>query len=385
MTNLKAVNSAARYEMHLPALAIRQSSDRTLYSFAVDGKKLPLFAAVSRVKRDAQHQVAGYQRAESLAHIRAIRRYLESDEAVLPNALVIAFDSRVRFESLSQTTEDGTMMGRIVIPVDESETDDEKPAWIVDGQQRTAAIRDADVDRFPVYVTAFITDSVMEQRSQFILVNSTKPLPKGLIHELLPVTPVADLPLALLKRRYPAQLLDRMNYDPDSPLNGRIRTPTTAEGTIKDNSILKMLSMSIEDGALYQWFDGDLGTGDMESMLTLLKRFWSAVASVFPAAWEAPPRRSRLVHGAGIVALGTLMDEMAYRLDPDIPTERDFEQSLQLITEYCAWTEGTWHFSEADHRRWNDVQNTPRDIKTLSDHLVRAYRRATRSESGVAA
>ena len=54
----------------------------------------------------------------------------------------------------------------------------------------------------------------MEQRSQFILVNSTKPLPKGLIHELLPVTPAEDLPLPLLKRRYPAQLLDRLNYDP---------------------------------------------------------------------------------------------------------------------------------------------------------------------------
>ena len=71
---------------------------RTLYSFAVDGKKLPLFAAVSRVKRDAEHQVAGYQRAESVAHIRTIRRYLETADAVLPNALVVAFDSRVRFE-----------------------------------------------------------------------------------------------------------------------------------------------------------------------------------------------------------------------------------------------------------------------------------------------
>ena len=104
-------------------------------------------------------------------------------------------------------------MGHLIVPVDETETDEQKPAWIVDGQQRTAAIRDADVDSFPVCVTAFITDSVMEQRSQFILVNSTKPLPKGLIHELLPVTPAEDLPLPLLKRRFPAQILDRLNYD----------------------------------------------------------------------------------------------------------------------------------------------------------------------------
>src|SRR5204862_5948244 len=120
------------------------------------------------------------------------------------------------------------------------------PGWVVDGQQRSAAIRDADIDSFPVYVTAFITDSVAEQRSQFILVNSTKPLPKGLIHELLPSTPAEDLPVALLKRRYPALLLDRLNYDADSPLRGKIRTPTTVTGTIKDNSVLKALSASLE-------------------------------------------------------------------------------------------------------------------------------------------
>jgi DGQHR domain-containing protein len=384
MTPLTAAKPA-KYELRLPALAIRQNSRRTLYSFAVDGKELPLFAAVSRVKRDSHHQVAGYQRAESIDHIRTIRRYLETADAVLPNALVVAFDSRVRFETLADATEGSTQMGHLIVPVDESETDDQKPAWIVDGQQRTAAIQEADVDRFPVYVTAFITDSVTEQRSQFILVNSTKPLPKGLIHELLPVTPVADLPVALLKRRFPAQLLDRLNYDPDSPLRGRIRTPTTATGTIKDNSILKMLSVSIEDGALYQWFDGDCGAGDMESMLTLLKRYWSAVASAFATAWEAPPRRSRLVHGAGIVALGTLMDEMTYRLPGDIPAARDFEDGLAAIASDCAWTEGTWHFSDTDQRRWNEVQNTPRDIKTLSDHLVRVYRRAVSSEAEAAA
>src|SRR3954449_11876681 len=86
-------------ELSLPALAIRQTPGRVLYSFAVDGKQIPRFAAVSRIKRDDAHEVAGYQRPESIAHIRTIRQYLETAEAMLPNALVIAFDSTVRFES----------------------------------------------------------------------------------------------------------------------------------------------------------------------------------------------------------------------------------------------------------------------------------------------
>jgi DGQHR domain-containing protein len=374
-------------ELSLPALAIRQSPGRVLYSFAVDGKRLPEFAAVSRIKRDDAQEIAGYQRPESIAHIRTIRHYLETADAMLPNALVIAFDSSVRFESdAADASEEGVQTGRLIVPADPSLAEDQKPGWIVDGQQRSAAIRDADIESFPVCVTAFITDSVAEQRSQFILVNSTKPLPKGLIHELLPATPAGDLPLMLLKRRYPALLLDRLNYDPDSPLKQRIRTPTTADGTIKDNSILKMLSMSIEDGALYQWFDGETGTGDTEAMLALLKAFWSAVESVFGQAFKESPRRSRLVHGVGIIALGCVMDEIAYELRSEgIPTARRFAEHLRLIEPDCAWTRGTWSLSTDDSRRWNELQNIPRDIKALSDHLVRLYRTRVREETTLAA
>ena len=373
--------------LSLPALAIRQTPGRVLYSFAIDGKRLPEFAAVSRIKRDEAQVVAGYQRPESIAHIRTIRQYLETADAMLPNALVIAFDSRVQFVPDDNTAgDDDVQSGRLIVPVDPALPEDQKPGWIVDGQQRSAAIRDADVDRFPVCVTAFITDSVAEQRSQFILVNSTKPLPKGLIHELLPATPAGDLPLVLLKRRYPALLLDRLNYDPDSPLYRRIRTPTTAEGVIKDNSILKLLAMSIEDGALYQWFDGVTGTGDTDAMLTMLKRFWHAVSEVFPEAWDTSPRRSRLVHGVGIVAMGALMDEIAYRLREDgVPSARAFAQELQLIAPLCRWTEGVWDLAPDDQRRWNELQNTPRDIKVLADYLLRSYRERTRDGAHLAA
>ena len=116
---------------------------------------------------------------------------------------------------------------RCIIPVCEDPADEDKPGWIVDGQQRSAAIRDARIDSFPVCVTAFITDSDEEQRSQFILVNSAKPLPKGLIYELLPAT-VGTLPLTLQARKFPAILLRRLNCEIRSPLYRKIRTPTTA-------------------------------------------------------------------------------------------------------------------------------------------------------------
>ncbi len=370
----------ARDEIRLPALAVRQG-ERLIYSFAVDGKKLPLFSTVSRVHRDEDQKLGGYQRPEAFAHITAIQRYLERSDALLPNALVIAFDKRVKFKPATRgRAVGGTKFGEIIIPIDKNLADEKKPGWIVDGQQRSAAIREARVEGFPVFVTAFITDSVAEQRSQFILVNSTKPLPKGLIHELLPSTPEGDLPIALLRRRYPALLLESLNFDDDSALKGRIRTPTTVGGSIKDNSILKMLGASLEDGALYQYFDSASGSGDTESMLKLLKNYWAAVATNFPEAWDESPRRSRLVHGVGIMSLGCLMDEIAYVLgEDDIPTEEEFGTQIGLIADQCHWTEGNWEFRSGETIAWNELQNTPQDILRLTDHLLGLFRDAENS------
>jgi DGQHR domain-containing protein len=360
----------ASEQLRLPALIVEQGNKR-LYSFAVDGKKLPSFTTVSRIRRQEDKQLGGYQRPEALAHVASIKRYLESADAVLPNALVVAFDERVHFEPSGK----GSSVGEIVIPIDEDLPDEDRPGWIVDGQQRSAAIREADVDEFPVFVTAFITDSMEEQRSQFILVNSTKPLPKGLIYELLPATPAGVLPLALLKKRYPALLLERLNFDEDSPLHMRIRTTTAVGGSIKDNSVLKLLSASIEDGALYRYFDSETGEGDTESMLVILKNFWGAVASTFAEIWDLPPRRSRLVHGAGIAALGSLMDEIVYVLgEESIPSQEEFALELGRIADDCHWTEGAWEFRPGEICAWNELQNTPGDILRLSDHLLNLYR-----------
>ncbi|WP_211239286.1 DGQHR domain-containing protein, partial [Actinokineospora inagensis] len=111
---------ADQYTLRLPALEVRQGR-RRIYCFAVDGKKLPGFAAVSRVRRDEGEELQGYQRPEGLSHIRAIRRYLESDGAMLPNAIVVAFDKRVEFVPAVMQGEsvDYSVMGELVIPVDE--------------------------------------------------------------------------------------------------------------------------------------------------------------------------------------------------------------------------------------------------------------------------
>jgi DGQHR domain-containing protein len=361
--------------LRLPALEVIQGPGRLLYTFAVDGKVLPSFTTVSRIRREGDGDIEGYQRPEVISHIASIRRYLESEAPMIPNALVIAFDRRVRFEAADEVAEiTYARPGTLIIPINEDDTVDDKPGWVVDGQQRSAAIREARIDSFPVCVTAFITDSDHEQRSQFILVNSAKPLPKGLIYELLPAT-VGTLPKSLQARKFPALLLRKLNSEIRSPLYRKIQTPTTPEGIIKDNSILKMLESSLSDGALYTFRDPNTGEGDVEQMMSLLIGFWGAVADVFYYAWDIPPRKSRLMHGVGIASLGFLMDAIYDRYARvRVPGKSDFAADLADIADSCRWTNGFWDFGPGQQRKWNELQNTTRDIQLLTNYLLFEYK-----------
>ena len=179
----------------------------------------------------------------------------------MPNALVIAFDSRVRFEPARRICHGRiSAVGTVVIPLPWPRVRTRRAGWSTASSVRLRSATHA-LTEFPIPVVGFVTDDLAEQRAQFILVNNTKPLPKGLIHELLPATDGA-LPVALLRKRYPSKLLAALNLTPGSPMYEAIRTPTMPEGRIRDNSVLKMIENSITDGALYRFRDPRTGEGD---------------------------------------------------------------------------------------------------------------------------
>jgi len=362
-------------DLRLPAIEVRQGAGQTLYTFAADGKQVHSFATVSRIRR-LDGSIEGYQRPEVYSHIAEIKRYIESAAPMIPNAVVIAFDSRTRFipDPADDTHPSFTRTGTIVIPLTPGASTEDKPGFIVDGQQRLAAIREARVEAFPICITAFITNDLRRQTEQFILVNSTKPLPKGLIYELLPGTDGA-LPTLLQRRRFPAYLLERLNRDPESPMHKRIHTTTNPDGLIKDNSILRMLENSLSDGVLYGFRGANEEESDAESMLRTLKAFWGAVAEVFQNAWTLPPRRSRLVHGAGIVSMGIVMDAIAERSRSQglTPVEQ-FVEDLRQLRDVCRWTDGYWDFGPGQQRRWDEIQNTSKDVQLLSNYLMLQYK-----------
>src|SRR5262245_3866222 len=131
-----------QFEFRVPAIEVSQAPGRVLYSFAIDGKAVHSFATISRIRRADAQGLSGYQRPEVLKHIAEIRDYLESSSPMLPNAVVIAFDARVYFEPATTAPDDPGYLrtGALVIPIDPTASDEATPGFIVDGQQRIAAI-----------------------------------------------------------------------------------------------------------------------------------------------------------------------------------------------------------------------------------------------------
>jgi DGQHR domain-containing protein len=342
------------------AIRAKQSANHHILSFAARPVDILQFAEIERVSRDSDGTLTGFQRHQIAPHIRDIRDYLSHDNAILPNPIVIAFVEGV---SVAPTSS-----GFVEVTIDAVKS---KPGFVVDGQQRLTALSGLLEKDFEVLVSAFICKDYDEMRQQFVLLNNTRPLPKALIYELLPVTP--DLPERFTSRAFAAKLVEMLNYDETSSLHGQIKQHTNPTGTISDTAIQKIVMNSVSDGAMRGFMGGE---EYIERSFALLSNYFSAVQEAFPEAWKGhTPTTSRLIHGAGIQAMGYVMEYLHSRGTE--PTRSGYLGGLRPLATCCNWTTGVWDFSRTDQREWNKIQNNPKDIMTLASHLVKVLKQAS--------
>lgn len=366
--------------LRLPALRTKQG-DTVVYLLFLKGSDIMQIADIRRIKRGEPLTLDGFQRKEIREHVNEIAQYLNKGGRLFPNAIILALEPETRFESSRGTKAEvdleGVTAGRLHIPEREK---GQRSAWIVDGQQRSLALEKSTNSELAVPVVAFETGSIDVQREQFILVNRAKPLPKRLIDELLPETGGAHLPRDLTMRQLPSQLCNALNTNNESPLQGMIRRSSQGaeeSRVIMDTALLGMIKRSLNNpnGALAGYKSLADQSSDASAMLQILIDFWSAVKKTFPSAWGKPASESRLMHSAGIAALGDLMDRIAARSTSDEGQQEFFTRELARIAKDCAWTSGRW---SAVNRAWNEFENTKRDIKILSQVLVQLYAQRSR-------
>jgi DGQHR domain-containing protein len=365
-------------EIIVRALHTTQGPGLDVYALFIRGSDIVRVADISRISRDDSVGLKGFQRSEIRSHVRGIVEYLNHSPVLFPNAIILALAPEVHFAASRGTRPTGdegiAQSGTLTIPIYE---EGHRAAWIVDGQQRSLALAQAERKDVAVPVVAFVSDSLELQREQFILVNKAKPLPSRLINELLPETRSVLLPRELSLRRVPSELCSLLSRDPNSPFFGLIKRPSDGvreqKAVVTDTAVIKVIKNSMNNplGALATFRTSANGRDgvDVEGMYQLLVRFWGAVKAVFPEAWGRDPRHSRLMHSAGIEAMGVLMDRIYARLESDEDVKL-IEQELRKVAPHCHWTEGVW---ESLGLAWSEIQNTPRDIRRLQNALVQAY------------
>ncbi|KAB2383411.1 DGQHR domain-containing protein DpdB [Actinomadura montaniterrae] len=374
-------------ETEVRALRIVQAEEYPLYVFMLRAHDVLRFADISRVSRDEAGKLIGYQRPQVRKHVQEIVDYLDSDAPILPNPIIMALSEQVRFRSTrggNRHADDGVCdTGRLIIPLPQEGKI--KPAWIVDGQQRAIALAKARRQDFPVAVMAFVAETVRLQRDQFVRINNTRPLPRGLVTELLPEVD-SPLPPRLQIQKAPSSLCDVLNADENSPFFEMIKRPSTVgrkqpKAVITDTGVVDMIKESLMSsaGCLFPYRDLGRNETDFDGIIQALFIYWSAVRDTFPDAWGKPPEKSRLMHGAGIKAMGRLMDRILGTVDPLRPdAPEQVRRHLALVAPHCRWTAGSWE--DLGHR-WNEIENTRRQVTELSNHLIRVYQNARRELS----
>lgn len=348
----------------------------SIYLLFMPGKELHKVADIARAERSPKGQLEGFQRKEIRDHVNEIASYLDKGNVLFPNAIILALSPEVRFKQSRGPALEGTFnharAGQLEIPI---HPEGERVAWIVDGQQRSLALKKSRNGSLPVPVVAFETKSIETQREQFILVNRAKPLPQRLIDELLPETSGTYLPRELSARKLPSTLCDALDRSKDSPFYKLIRRtskPKEDGRVVIDTAIINMIKRSLNNpnGALATFRTPGEQHGDAGKMYALLKDYWGAVKDAFPGAWGRDPAESRLMHSAGIVAMGDLMDRITARAMSQRGLKVFFSQELKRIAAHCAWSSGRW---PTINRAWDEIENTNRDIKLLSQLLVQLY------------
>lgn len=360
------------------AIRARQGAETDVYLMFLSGRDLLRIADISRLNRQ-DLELKGFQRGEIKRHIAEIVEYLDAGPSLFPNAVILAISGEARFKESRGPIPAGasatTTAGVLSLPLRDAGT---RIAWIVDGQQRaTALARTANGD-IAVPVVAFVSDDIAVHRQQFILVNKAKPLPSGLIDELLPEVPI-ELPKSLSARKLPSIICNALNTSTDSPFEGIIKResdPAAARSYISDTAVMKMISESLKSpsGLLAQYKKPD-GEIDASGMVEALCAFWSHVRQTFGTEWSLPPSKSRLTHAAGIAAMGALMDQISVRAEVQRDPQREIADSLSRLAVHCRWTSGTW---EGIGVGWQEIQNTPQDIKKLTNWLTRLDRELAR-------
>ena len=86
-----------RSSLSVRALRTRQGSGNDVFTFFLPGRQITEVADITRIERDEEHNLQGFQRREIQSHVNSIVTFLDQGPVIFPNAIILALSPEVSF------------------------------------------------------------------------------------------------------------------------------------------------------------------------------------------------------------------------------------------------------------------------------------------------
>ena len=266
------------------------------YSFVLNAEVLMKIGYVSAVDRDN-----GVQRPLSVKRCKDVAKFIDSEKGIFANNIILNLPKESYFEPIEESTD-----GYLYIP------DDEKTAWIVDGQHRLYGFEYSS-SKYDLLCSGFIDMGIENEAQIFITINKEqKGISTSVIYDLLPLTKNADY-----QKMRTQSLIKKFNEDPDSPWFNDIKMLGVGKGLITQATFLQNLEKLIDPNG------GVLAPYDEETQYKILNNYFNVFKSVFEDAWGS--KKHVLTKTIGIAAMCGVFPKVYQLCSPDLTVENILE------------------------------------------------------------
>jgi DGQHR domain-containing protein len=269
------------------ALLIKQK-DLRFYVFGIDAGTLLEIAYFNTREIDRE---TGVERPHSQRRSTEIKKFLEeSDEATLPNNIIINFRTTELLNIDSLSYENGSLSIPILPEL----------GFVIDGQHRLRAFKDSSLLDFQLVVSAFENLSLAKAAEMFVNINYyQKPVSKSLVFDLLGISK------DVFPKFYPHHsITKKFNDTLKSPWFGNIKMLGIGKGSISQSTFI----MAMEENKVLDLL-GEIGE---EEQFNILWGYFNAIKSLFEKYWCT--QKSNLCKSVGFYAQMMLFPKVLQRI-----------------------------------------------------------------------
>lgn len=355
----KRIGKAARYQFHAEFLAnikvhalerkvfamrTKLGAHKAYTFFASAETILPIAFVNHRDLRDP-NAAPSYQRLIHRPRLKDIAGYL-ANGGFFPNAIILNFKKRIRFDLLKPEDEFGITPGEMTLP------DTYKSAWIIDGQHRLYGYTELGEDERGSHLPflAFENMSIADETKIFADINSKqKSVSKKLLDEITGEIKLDSADKREQLRAIASRAFDLLRDDEDGPFGDKVAGAEIKRG---DGSILTipyLVDATLQSGLLGKivtasgsttYVQGPLLWEDPREAITALSELLTEYFDLFRAAnshrWNAA-KAGKFATNVGVAALIRLLGDLIAFMsakDHEDPRELHPKVIVEKIEKY---------------------------------------------------